>query len=103
MAVSPPLFTTATPLDDRCDHLDGKNAVNGPALGGGGGGGGAGGRKRFKARLLTGERGVSVEFGKFVALVSISGKKFVGFYICSTGEKPWQAQVSLLLKEWVGK
>ena len=100
MAVSPPLFTTATPLDDRCDHLDGKNAVNGPALGGGGGGG-AGGRKRFKARLLTGERGVSVEFGKFVALVSISGKKFVGFYFCSTGEKSWQ--VSLLLKEWVGK
>ena len=44
--------------------------------GGGGGGGqeGRGGRRPFKATLLRGERGVSIEFGKFVALISISGE-----------------------------
>lgn len=87
MAESPPLFTTATPLsmDDRCDHapLDNNTAransahsaaAMGGARGGTGGDDTPDGRKRFKARLLTGERGVSLEFGKFVALVSVSGK-----------------------------
>ncbi len=30
-------------------------------------------KKAFRARLLHGERGISLEFGKFVALISISG------------------------------
>ena len=42
--------------------------------GGGRGGGGGGGAKRpLRATLLRGERGISIEFGKFVALISISG------------------------------
>jgi hypothetical protein len=43
--------------------------------GGGGGERGGGRRRRFKATLLRGERGISIEFGKFVALISISGEK----------------------------
>ena len=32
-------------------------------------------KRRFRASVLKGERGVSLEFGKFVALISVSGKK----------------------------
>lgn len=39
-------------------------------------------KRPFKARLLQGERGVSLEFGKFVALISISGVRFQRQHWC---------------------
>lgn len=33
------------------------------------------GQKLFRAKIVETERGVSLEFGKFVALISFSGKK----------------------------
>ena len=42
--------------------------------GGGGGGRDSGGARRpLRATLLRGNKGISIEFGKFVALISISG------------------------------
>ena len=39
----------------------------------GGGGGGLKSPKLFRAKIVETERGVSLEFGKFVALISFSG------------------------------
>ena len=41
---------------------------------GGDGDPGGGGLRAFRATLLRGERGISIQFGKFVALISISGE-----------------------------
>ena len=64
--------------------------LEGPGKYGGGLGGGGGSLKSpklFRAKIVETERGVSLEFGKFVALISFSGMLTA---LCS----PWKWQFS---------